>query len=667
MTQPQRTGPHPRERLQGPLLERAYTFTREAILDDTERRVRLSFSSEEPYLRSGFLWDDDWIEILGHAEGEVDLARLTTGTAPLLYAHNRARRREDHIGVVERAWIEDKRGYAEVRLSKRADVDPLWADVKDGVLVNVSAGYQILERTLIRENKDAPNEYRVTRWRPLELSLTPLAADPTVGVGRADDPAERFTATPMEDRDMSDPTQQTQQTPNTPAERTLPRPPAAQRDPAAAAAQAPDPDALRDQILTAERSRRTEIRRIFEPHPGYDTVRDTCLDDPAVDIHTARARLLEAMGQRSGQALAGAGPRVQAGDDARDKWRAAAERALLIRAGVETNDTANDLRGHSLLEIARRGLELAGVRTAGLDRMALAQRALTLSTSDFPHVLGNVARRTLFKGYEEAEEAFQRYTKKGDLPDFRKTGTVSIGQFEQLEEVAESGEIKFASLTDENGEERQLNTFAKRFGLNRRLLVNDDLGAFSDIAVKLGQAAKRTIGARVVAHLASNPKMRDGKALFHTDHKNLLEAAAPSVASLGKAKYAMSRMKGPGGEILALRVGTLIVPAALEDLMNVLMTAQYDPDGGNSVTPNTARSMAMVATEPRLDDVSATAWYAAARGYPPIEVSYLDGNERPVVEEWTTPDYDGVQWQVRLDFGVKALDWTTLLKNPGAA
>jgi len=31
--------------------------------------------------------------------------------------------------VVERAWIEKGRGYAEVRLSKRAEVEGIWQDV----------------------------------------------------------------------------------------------------------------------------------------------------------------------------------------------------------------------------------------------------------------------------------------------------------------------------------------------------------------------------------------------------------------------------------------------------------------------------------------------------------------------------------------------------------
>src|SRR3990167_652157 len=166
------------------MLTRAAAIEQGAILDEEERRVRLSFSSEEPYKRSSW-FDDDWIEVLGHKPDEVDMSRLDTGGAPLLYNHS-LYSRENHIGVVERAWIEGKKGYAEVRLSKRAEVDGIWSDIKDGILTNVSVGYNILERTLIKENKGGPSEYRVTKWLPAEISMVPLPADATVGVGRSE-------------------------------------------------------------------------------------------------------------------------------------------------------------------------------------------------------------------------------------------------------------------------------------------------------------------------------------------------------------------------------------------------------------------------------------------------------------------------------------------------
>ena len=47
-----------------------------------------------------------------------------------------------------------------------------------------------------------------------------------------------------------------------------------------------------------------------------------------------------------------------------------------------------------------------------------------------------------------------------------------------------------------------------------------------------------------------------------------------------------------------------------------------------------------------------------------IEVAYLDGNTAPTLEQqggWTV---DGVEFKVRIDAGVKPLDFRGLAKNP---
>ena len=82
-------------------------------------------------------------EILSLDPAHVDLTRLNGG-APLLNTHG-AFDLEDVIGVVERAWIAREGGTyvgrATVRFSDRADVEPIWQDVKSGIIRNVSVGY----------------------------------------------------------------------------------------------------------------------------------------------------------------------------------------------------------------------------------------------------------------------------------------------------------------------------------------------------------------------------------------------------------------------------------------------------------------------------------------------------------------------------------------------
>ena len=77
---------------------------RAELIDEESRTVELSFSSEEPYER----W---WgVEILDHGKSAVELGRLN-GSAALLMDHNI----RDQVGVVEKAWLKGRKGYALVR------------------------------------------------------------------------------------------------------------------------------------------------------------------------------------------------------------------------------------------------------------------------------------------------------------------------------------------------------------------------------------------------------------------------------------------------------------------------------------------------------------------------------------------------------------------------
>ena len=159
------------------VLFRAVEFER-ASINAEEMTCEMAISSEEPYERYY------GIEILDHSPGAVDMTRLMD-SAPLLYNHR------EQIGVVTDAKLADGKIRCKVKFSRSQLGQEKWQDVQDGILTKCSVGYRIKEMVLESE-KDGVGTYRATKWQPYEATLTPLPADPTVGVGRSeDDPAAR--------------------------------------------------------------------------------------------------------------------------------------------------------------------------------------------------------------------------------------------------------------------------------------------------------------------------------------------------------------------------------------------------------------------------------------------------------------------------------------------
>ncbi len=155
-----------------------------------DKTVELSFASSEPYER----W---WgIEVLKIDNSAVDLSRLND-SAPLLFNHDP----DIVIGVVEKAWIENNKAMAKVRFGNSAKAQEVWADVQDGILRNVSVGYQIKEMQLV-EAKEDTETYEVTKWFPLEISIVSIPADNTVGVGRSLEEEITIKGAKMEEKNI---------------------------------------------------------------------------------------------------------------------------------------------------------------------------------------------------------------------------------------------------------------------------------------------------------------------------------------------------------------------------------------------------------------------------------------------------------------------------------
>ena len=142
-----------------------------------QRTVPVAYSSEAP-VRRGYGGGEFW-EVLDHSA--VDLSRMDG--APLLFNHDT----REHIGtVIAHSVGADKVGRSLVKFSRSQRAQEKFQDVQDGILTKSSVGYSLENADCVAEGeRDGIPVYKFRNWQPFEVTLTPLPADPSVGVGRS--------------------------------------------------------------------------------------------------------------------------------------------------------------------------------------------------------------------------------------------------------------------------------------------------------------------------------------------------------------------------------------------------------------------------------------------------------------------------------------------------
>jgi HK97 family phage major capsid protein len=156
------------------LLYRSTSFERTNINED-ERTVQLSFSSETPVLRNNHF------EVLSHRANDINKSFLDDNRAPLLLDHDHKKQ----IGVVRSVEFVDGVGRATVQFSRSSHAQEIFQDVIDGIRANVSVGYALGDKTIEKQRIDDVSVYRY-QWTPFEISiLSGIPADMSIGVGRS--------------------------------------------------------------------------------------------------------------------------------------------------------------------------------------------------------------------------------------------------------------------------------------------------------------------------------------------------------------------------------------------------------------------------------------------------------------------------------------------------
>lgn len=601
-----------------------------------DRTLQLSFSSEQPY--------DRWFgpEVLLHEKEAVDLTRLRE-MGVLLWNHNS----DIPIGQVVNVDLDEEshRCTAAVRFDNDEQSDLIYQKVLSGTLKGVSVGYVVTNWEDVEAGHTSTNGRFVgpvsiaTRWEPLEVSIVSVPADPSVGIGRG---AEGYS---KKENEM--PEEKNKQNPgveNTQVEEK-------------SAKNQGDAFNTAERAAQEERNRTVEIMALCRQFGmnAEDYIKSGASVEDVKDAALAKKAKEEEPVS------------ISIGEDDKEKFAKKARDGFAMHVGLcveKPTDGAEEFRGFSLVRMAEECLARAGEKINHADEEGMVRAALGNGTGMLPGILSNAANKSMAEGYQMAETTFQYWTKKGSNNDFKDAVRYRLSEAEELEKVNEGGEIKDSTFTEASAK-ASVGTFARKFSLTRQAIINDDLGALTQIPAAYGAAARRMINKMVYKMLEENPKI-EGAALFSAGHANTGKGLI-SVEGIGVGRAAMKKQKGIGGKaVLNISPAFLIVPAELETLAEQLIASVVDPTKNNA-TPNPFANKMRVIADAELTDPKA--WYlAASQGtFPGIEVTYLRGREQPTVEQQVAFDTLGVRYRIYMDVGVNLLDFRGMYKSSGEA
>jgi hypothetical protein len=270
----------------------------------------------------------------------------------------------------------------------------------------------------------------------------------------------------------------------------------------------------------------------------------------------------------------------------------------------------------------------------------IVERAMT--TSDLPALMGDAIGRSMRLAYEAVPSALKQVARQRTAPDFRMQHRIQLSAAPRLERVNEGGEFVYGAISDTQ-EVYRLQTYGRIISLSRQVLINDDLGALSDLTRRMGVAAAAFEAESLVNILEAPPVMSDTYAVFSAQHRHLAPAGAViSETSLTAGRLASRTQVEPSGMLIAATPKYLLVPPQLETVAEKVVTSIQ----ATATTDVNVFAFLSLIVEPRL--TSATAWYligdpATIDG---LEFAYLAGEEGPQLSSELGFNTDGISYRV---------------------
>lgn len=303
--------------------------------------------------------------------------------------------------------------------------------------------------------------------------------------------------------------------------------------------------------------------------------------------------------------------------------------------------------------------------------------------ADFPSFLFGPVRTALWQGYNRVAPNYRRYVRVENSPDFRARRIKGLNGLRGIGYVGEHGHYPVMRRTERPGPSLVIDTYGGVYSITRHAIINDESGdLLNRNPADMGFEAGRFIAETVIALIESNPTAYDGQPFYSSGRGNEVTVALDE-NSLAAAVSAMEAQLDDDGNHIVVTPRYLVVKSATLELVarriinsqltGVTTGTETASDHFDKGTMNPLAGIIPadgVVRDPFFTDTND--WYVIAdpNDVPAFAVGFLNGNESPFIglknpevrnalgagQDPYTYELDSVDFKVRLDFGVAAVD-----------
>lgn len=259
-------------------------------------------------------------------------------------------------------------------------------------------------------------------------------------------------------------------------------------------------------------------------------------------------------------------------------------------------------------------------------RPATGKIAEALVVGDFPLYFARTLSRAVYDRYGYRASQWRDYTYADTLPDYSTGERFRFTEFDTLEKRREKQEAMPGYL-DETKVDIAVDDYAKQIDFSHRIFVNDDLGAFNNIAMKMGDSARRFEDFYVSA-LYDNALTQAALVALGANYSG---TGRLTTANLAIAWNAYAQRVDAQGNNIQITPTFLVIPPILRLNANQILQSEKIAElATNSINP--LRGALQVREDPYIAiAVPNVPWYlfAAPADVPGVSVVRMNGRPGP--------------------------------------